>query len=220
MGIFDWLKKNPDKSETMEHKTDNAPSGATRLASKSTQTPIKRDLQKHYFSCDLYENDQEETQKILRDLRILKVVGGQTVDLQFEGEAPVFSVTIDGKYVGKTCVEDGTLLDENWDNFTLKDFYVRGGGTAENGESRPYVFSLRFETKPGISPLKLSEIKLPPCKVRKLTTGDEIVFLSSTKKIHRSSLAFGCGIGPAGCKPMLYEEAKAAGGIECAKCFK
>lgn len=220
MGIFGWLKKESDKSKPVEPTINNISPDVAHPVQNVTQNPIKRELKKEYFSCDLYENGQEETQKILRELRFLKVVGGQTVDLQFEGEAPQFTVTIDGKYVGKTCAEDGALLDENWDDFTLKNFYVRGGGTSENGESRPYVFSLQFETKPGITPLKLSEIELPPCKIRRPASGDEVVFLSSTKKIHRSALSFGCGIGPAGCEPMLYEEAKAAGGIECAKCFK
>lgn len=219
MGFFDWLKKKPAQNETVEPEKREPPRQEAPPQSTAPRS-TRREPKTSFFSCDLYDSEQEETQQLLRDLRFLKVVGRQTVDLQFEGEAPAFKVTIDGKYVGKTCDEDGTLLDENWDDFTLKNFYVRGGGTAEDGSKRPYVFSLQFETNPGVSPLKLSKIDLPRCKIRRLSTGDEVVFLSSTKKIHRSALCSGCGIGPAGCETMLYEEAKAAGGIECAKCFR
>lgn len=223
--MFKFLFGKKKNTENGQNQIKNsAPPVPQKEEPKPPQSKAYRSSFEEYkakiFSINLYENESTETQEYLRELKILKSVGGKTVDLNITGGEPDYCVTVDGKFVGNIIGADSTWLTNHFDDIEFTGFSVWGGATDSDGVKRNFVFSVTIKLLADIEKPDFSKIQLAPCKKQNGACYDEVVYLSSTKKIHRGALSFGCGVGPAGCKSMLFEEALAAGGVECAKCFK
>lgn len=161
-----------------------------------------------------------EMQERLKRLKIKCTAGGLSAKASVEANENGARFLIGGEPMGSFAAEDAAWINGHIENIgNIEHLHVYGGG--HDAEDNPRLFFLRvwLELKrPCIAP-QTDVPELAPGKYDEYDVkGDEVVYVSQTKKIHKGT--FNCGINTGACKPMLYEEAIEAGCTLCARCYK
>lgn len=193
--------------------------GMLLSAHNKEETACAEPLKNQIYSFVLALDMGSEHQKMLHDLKIKIVSDGSKDTLSLEEAGNAFVLKLGDVCLGYTQAADTAWLDEHFsDILKIKYVYIHGGATDKNGLPRPFVVSANAELAPGVDAPTLSTVDLPPCAINGYTVkGDEVVYVSTTKKIH---LSYGCGVNLSNCKAMLYEEAVNAGYTDCGNCFR
>lgn len=217
--------KSNDQEEYLQMLAD-IPQPATMISEdlRTAANPYrglsyKEKLNYQLYTLELTDNKSDEFQALLRELKIKKSLGEGSVEIEMREKDAVFSFTIDGDFVGNASEADNEWINANFSSIiTIDTFNVYGGASDKNGCLRPFILTITIKVKHDAELPRAPRTQLPPCALKRgRVSGDTVVLLSASKKIHEIG---GCGINIHACTPMLYEEAEAMGGTQCGNCFR
>lgn len=180
------------------------------------------DKERNVFEFYLIPPDDSETQAKLHDLRIKTIASGGSGDLIASPEPDGYVFRFNGLCLGIMDSKDDDWLSDHMDDLeTWIRFDMYGGDTDKNGCLRPVTTKITAKLyRDDLNPPPCGPLPLPPSRIQRLgLSGDEVVFVSSTKKIHLG-MALNCSVNLNICTPMLYEEALRDGCSECGNCFR